>query len=143
MSQSKRQLARKYVRFSLSTLVGTAVDMFVLWVCSHLIFRGWYIGETIVSPTISFEFAVMANFIVASLFVWRDRVQWRPFSSLAKTFLKYNTSCIAGFLFKLAILVAAQLAFHWDVLLCNLFALCFSGIFNFVMNEWFVYRKKQ
>lgn len=142
MAQSKRELARKYVLFSLSTVAGTVVDMFVLWICSHFIFRGWYIGETVVSPTISFEFAVVANFIVASLVVWRDRVQWRPFRGLAAVFLKYNASCVAGFLFKLAILVAAQLAFHWDVLYCNLFALCFSGIFNFVMNEWVVYRKK-
>lgn len=143
MPNSKKELARKYVLFSVSTLAGTAVDMFVLWICAHLIFDGWYIGETIVSPTISFEFAVATNFIVASLFVWRDRVSLHPLRRLFFTFFKYNLSCCAGFLLKLSILVAVQLISHWDVLICNLVALCFSGIFNFVMNEWVVYRQKK
>ena len=29
-----------------------------------------------------------------------------------------------------------------NVVLCNLIALVFSGIFNFVMNEWVIFRKK-
>jgi putative flippase GtrA len=29
-----------------------------------------------------------------------------------------------------------------NVVICNLLALIFSGIFNFVMNEWVIFRKR-
>ena len=30
----------------------------------------------------------------------------------------------------------------WDVVWCNLLALCFSGVYNFVMGEKVIFRKK-
>ena len=48
----------KYLKFVLTRLVGPGVDSLILWICSDFIFSSSYIGVNIVSPTISFEFAV-------------------------------------------------------------------------------------
>lgn len=142
MNSKWLEQAWRYLRFMLSTLAGTAVDTFVLWLFAHKVFKGWYVGETIVSPTISFECAVIVNFIFFCLFVWRDRTDFSNRRRLAQQFVKYNVSCVAGFLLKMVLLVGVQWLSGWDVVICNLIALCFSGIFNFVINDLWVYSKK-
>lgn len=52
----------RFIKFSASTLVGTAVDTAVLWLCAHLWLEG-YVGQRIIAPTISFLAATVANFI--------------------------------------------------------------------------------
>ena len=32
---------------------------------------------------------------------------------------------------------------RWDVVFCNLLALCVSGCVNFVMDEWVIFKKKK
>ncbi len=131
----------RLVKFSASTLVGTAVDMLVLWLLSDYALTT-YTGEYLLSPLISFECAVIANFIVAYFGVWRDRIHKRSFNSFMRHFAGYNLSCILGFLVKMCFLLLVERIFGWDVLWCNLTALMFSGLFNFSMNEWVVFRKK-
>ena len=41
------------------------------------------------------------------------------------------------------ILNGVAVAFKWDPVICNLVALCFSGILNFSMNEFVIFRKKE
>lgn len=67
-------IAIRYLRFLLSTLAGTAVDMCVLWLCSDYLFKGHYWGEYLLSPFISFECALLINFAFAYYSVWRDRI---------------------------------------------------------------------
>lgn len=130
------------VKFSASTLVGTAVDTAVLWVCAHLWLTG-YAGERLLAPTISFVAATLANFVVAYFWVWRDRITARSVRSFCRHYGGYFLSCIGGFLVKMIFLQAFSLALGWDVVWCNLLALCFSGIFNFAMNELVVFRRKK
>ncbi len=138
----------KYLTFSASTLIGTAVDFVVLWICAHGHFEGSYVGEYIISPAISFEFATVANFTVAYFFIWKDRISKRSTKSYIKHFLGYNISCIGAFLIKMGFLLLTQwvvkrFGVDLDVLWCNFIALNFSGFFNFFMNENVVFRKKK
>lgn len=135
----------RFIKFSASTLVGTAVDTGVLWLCAHLWLDG-YAGERILAPTISFLAATVANFIVAYFFVWPDRIKNSSseleVKRLSRLYFSYLATCIAGFLVKMLFLQLFSVLLGWDVVWCNLLALCFSGIFNFVLNDRFVFKKK-
>lgn len=133
----------RYLKFASSTLVGTAVDMLVLWLCAHYLLDGSYWREYILSPFISFECAVIANFVVAYYGVWRDRVSKHTFRSFMRHYGGYNISCTGAFLVKMAALLLFESIFCWDVLWCNIAALCVSGLLNFFMNEKVVFRKKK
>ncbi len=140
--QKLRTTLIRLVSFSASTLVGTGVDMLVLWLLSDYALTT-YMGEYLLSPLISFECAVLANFIVAYFVVWRDRIRKRSTRSFFRHFVGYNLSCTAGFLVKMCFLLLIEHFFAWDVLLCNLTALVFSGLFNFAMNEWVVFKSSR
>ena len=135
-----RDLLRKFVAFSTSTLAGTTVDMLVLWICSHYIFKG-YVLEYILSPFISFEFSVLANFCLAYFVIWRERITAYTRCSFFKHLGAYNLSSFGVFLLKLWVLQIFHFIFPGlDVLLCNLLALCVSVCVNFSLNEWVIFR---
>jgi len=144
LGKTKNQILR-FIAFSTSTLAGTAVDTLVLWLCAHLWLSGTYWGENLVSPAISFECAAFTNFILAYFGVWSDRITTRGKRSFLRHFLGYNAACIGGFLVKMAFLQFFVWLFHGkvDVVICNLIALCFSGCFNYAINELVVFRKKK
>ena len=79
---------------------------------------------------------------LAYFFVWKDRVGERSARGFWGRFLPYNVSCIAAFLIKMVPFVLIRHFAGLNVVVCNLLALIFSGIFNFVMNEWVIFRKK-
>ena len=134
--------AIRLFKFSLSTLAGTAVDMLVLWVFKQFVFKDWYYGEYMISPVISFFFAVLTNFSLAYFIVWKDRVSKRSVRSFFRHFAGYGISSLGGFIVKMGLLLLIERIFHWDVLICNLVALCFSGLLNFALNEWVVFGKR-
>ncbi|MBO7640513.1 MAG: GtrA family protein [Bacteroidales bacterium] len=134
--------AVRLFKFSLSTLAGTAVDMLVLWVFKQFVFKDWYYGEYMISPVISFFFAVLTNFSLAYFIVWKDRVSKRSVRSFFRHFAGYGISSLGGFIVKMGLLLLIEKIFHWDVLICNLVALCFSGLLNFALNEWVVFGKR-
>lgn len=139
----------RFVKFFLTCLVGTVVDTVILWVCAHYIFHGNWVGEMLISPLISFECAVVTNFAFSYYFVWRDRItRIHSKRSLLRHFLGYNGSCVAGFIVKMAFLLMIKVIFdsylfEIDVVYCNLLALCFSGIFNFLMSDQVIFRKRK
>ena len=47
------------------------------------------------------------------------------------------------FLLKMGFLLLFELLFGWHVVICNLAALCISGIVNFSMGEWVIFRKRR
>ena len=141
--QSILALCIRYIKFAASTLAGTAVDMFVLWLCSDVILPKTYWAEYLLAPFLSFECAVLTNFTIAYFFVWKDRISHVSQRSYWRHFGGYNLSCVSAFLLKMAILLLWERAFHWDVLLCNIVALCFSGLLNFFLNEQVVFSKKR
>ena len=85
----------RFLKFSLSTLGGTAVDCLVMWLLAEVLFPQVEVVGLFLAPTISFECAVFTNFTLAYFFVWSDRVVQRSTSGYFKRFLPYNISCIA------------------------------------------------
>ena len=129
----------RFLKYSGTSLAGTLVDTLVLWILSDLVFTKGYWGEYLVSPAISFQCAVITNFLISYFYVWKDRKKTRnPFL----TFLYYDLSCTAVFLLRLGFLLLVERIFGWDVVICNLVAMCVTGIINFVMNNQVIFRKR-
>ena len=120
------------------------VDTLVLWLLSDFVFRDGYWGQYILSPIISFQCAVVVNFTIFYFYVWRDRtredMRRRKF---LKLFLSYDLSCSSVFVIRLLLLLLIERIFGWDVVICNLVAMAFSGILNFVMNNMVIFRKRK
>lgn len=142
MTKAQVAILKRVPKFIIGNVVGTLVDTLVLWVFSHFVFDG-YVGEVIISPVISFECAVLVNFLLSYHFIWKDRVPQMTSRSFLRHVWPYNISCIGGFLVKMGALMLIQYLTKWDVVICNLLALCVSGTFNFAMNEFVVFRKRK
>lgn len=137
------QLILRYLKFAGSSLAGTLVDTLVLWLLSDLVFTEGYWGEYIISPAISFQCAVMTNFLISYFYVWKDRnAERKGAGKFFRTFLYYDLSCSTVFLVRLGILLLIERWSGWDVVICNLIAMCFSGIVNFIMNNQVIFRKR-
>jgi putative flippase GtrA len=141
INRNSIEIALRFLKYSGSSLFGTIVDTSVLWVCSHLIFTT-YFGENIISPVISFECSVLVNFLVSYYFIWNDRVKGSTVRSFITHFGSYNASCTGVFLFKMGILLLIKYITKWDIVICNLVALYFSGLLNFTLIEKVIFKKK-
>lgn len=136
------EIIKKFPKFVLSGGLGTVVDTAVLWLLSHFIFRK-YAGDYLIAPVISFECAVFTNYCTAFFFVWRDRVSQRTFRRFLGKYIYYNLSASGVFLIKMCFLLLLERLFGWSVVICNLAALCISGLINFSMNEWVIFKRSK
>lgn len=133
----------RYMKFIGTSAVGTMVDTLVLWILSDFAFtKGWW-GEYVVSPVLSFQAAVIVNYLISYLYVWKDRVEpekgVRPF---LKLYGAYNLSCSTVFLLRFGVMLLVERVFRWDVVFCNLAAMCVSGAVNFLVTNNLIFRKK-
>ena len=136
----------RYAKFAGTSAVGSVVDTLVLWLLSDLVFTKGYWGEYIISPFISFQCAVAVNFTISYFYVWKDRTRKRPDASVRrffKLFGAYDISASVVFLFRLGVLLLIERFTGWDVVICNLIAMCFSGIINFTINNLVIFKKKK
>ena len=136
----------RYAKFAGTSAVGSVVDTLVLWLLSDLVFTKGYWGEYIISPLISFQCAVAVNFTISYFYVWKDRTRKRPDASVRrffKLFGAYDISVSVVFLFRLGVLLLIERFTGWDVVICNLIAMCFSGIINFTVNNLLIFKKKK
>lgn len=130
----------RFPRFILTNLLGTAVDILVLWMLSHIVFSS-YVGRYVVSPFVSFECAVLVNYLCSWHFVWSDRVKQREGGHFGRKYLYYNLSATGSFVVKMIFLLLFERIFGWNVVVCNLAALTISGLLNFAMGEWVVFKR--
>lgn len=139
------RLLVRYIKFAGTSVIGTIVDTLVLWVLSDFVFTRGYWGEYIISPVISFQCAVAVNFTISYFYVWKDRTRKRKDAS-TRRFLKlyaiYNLSGSVVFLLRLGALLLIERFTGWDVVICNLTAMCFSGIVNFTINNLVIFKKR-
>jgi putative flippase GtrA len=136
----------RYAKFAGTSLIGSVVDTLVLWLMSDLVFTRGYWGEYIISPMISFQCAVAVNYTISYFYVWKDRTRKRPDASVRRFFrlyAVYNLSNSMVFLFRLGVLLLIERFSGWDVVFCNLTAMCFSGIINFTINNLLIFKKKK
>lgn len=135
----KVETALRMPKYVLVSAAGTVVDTAVLWLVSHHIFHS-FAGEYLLSPFISFECAVLFNFICSFFLIWKDRMDIGNARTFISRYLLYNLSCTMTFLLKMGLLLFFKFLFGWDVVICNLTALCVSGIVNFVMSDRVIFR---
>ena len=93
---------RIYLQFVVSRLLGTGVDTLILWICSTFIFSSYW-EVYVLSPIISFEFAVLSNFLCSYFWIWKSRIGRRSTSDFCIRFLMFNLSSGAGFLMKMLV----------------------------------------
>ena len=145
------ELLLRFVMFSITSGVGTLVDLGVHWLLSSRFMPDRYWWTFWVSPVISFELAVITNFMIAYFWVWRERISHRSTRSFFRHYAGYNATATGVFFIKLLAMQGFHLllvALGWfqgktyEPVLCNLLALCISGCFSFVLNEFVVFRKK-
>ena len=140
------KLLIRYVKFIGTSLVGTVVDTLVLWILSDFAFTKGYWGEYVISPALSFQSAVLVNFTISYFYVWKDRTRGRADASVKrffKLYARYNLSSSAVFLVRLGVLLLIERFTGWDVVLCNLLAMCFSGILNFAISNLLIFKRKK
>ncbi len=131
--------AKRLLKHTAVSLLGTATDTLVLWFFSSVVFKS-YVGEYIISPIISFECATFVNFLSSSKIVWRDRMMGQNFLSYLKHFLKFNASYAGVFFVKMLLLLGLERLTGWDVVWCNLIAVTICGFINFFMNEKVIFK---
>ena len=141
MNKLKELIVKRFPKFFAGNLLGTAIDTLVLWLFSHFVFHG-YIGQVIISPVISFECAVMTNYVFSYFVTWKDRISQVSTRSFFRRFVGYNATCTGTFILKMGILMLIQWLTKWNVVICNLLALCVSGVVNFLMDNFVVFKKK-
>ena len=136
-------LLGRYLRFFVLSLAGTLVDIGVLWLCSTFIFHT-YVGTYVVSPIISFECGVVTDFVFYYHFVWHERIVERSPRTFGRHLLKFNLSVASTFLLKMGLLILIErLSGGWHVVVCNIIALVFSGLMNFLLSEVLVFPHKK
>lgn len=134
----------RYIKFIGTSIVGTVIDTLVLWLLSDYVFSDVYWGEYIVSPLISFQCAVIVNYLISYFYVWKDRVDSvRGFRSFVKLFGAYDLSCSTVFLLRFGILLLIERFFGWDVVICNLVAMCVSGLVNFLITNNVIFKNRK
>lgn len=137
------KLLQRYLKYAGTSIAGTLVDTLVLWLLSDFVFREVYWAQYILSPAISFQCAVITNYLIFYFYVWRDRTREdRRRHNFTRRFLAYDLSCTTVFLLRLLLLLMIEKLSGWDVVVCNLVAMCFSGILNFVSNNLIIFRKR-
>ena len=140
-----RRVLIRYLKFMGTSVVGTIVDTLVLWILSDFIFTKGYWGEYVISPVISFQCALTASFLISYFYVWKDRtaVSGASTKRFFKLYFAYNLSGSAVFLLRLGALLIIEKFTGWDVVICNLLAMCVSGVLNFAINNMVIFKKKK
>ena len=150
---TRKKLSRLLLRFavfSITSGVGTLVDLGVHWWLSASFYTESYLWRFWIAPVISFELAVLTNFLIAYYFVWRERISKRTPRSFLRHFAGYNATATGVFVIKLLAMQGFHLLLvglgwfqdaNYEPALCNLLALCISGCFSFVLNEFVVFKK--
>lgn len=137
------KLLKRYMKYMGTSLAGTFTDTLVLWLLSDFVFNDGYWGQYIISPVISFQCAVIVNFTIFYFYVWRDRTRSDGRAArFFRRFLAFDLSCSTVFLLRLGLLLVIEKFSGWDVVICNLVAMCFSGILNFLLNNLVIFKKR-
>lgn len=137
-----KNLLIRYLKYAGTSIVGSLVDILVLWLVSTLIFKGGYVREYIISPFISFQCAVAVNFTISFFYVWKDRTRSAGNHHFLRLYLMYNLSNTLVFLFRLGVLLLIEKFTGWDVVICNMAAMLFSGLLNFALDNLVIFKKK-
>lgn len=113
--------------------------MTVLWLLKSYLLTGYW-GQYLISPFIAFECSLVVNYWISIRYIWSGRISEQTRHSIR--FAEYNLSCAGGLTVKLVAILLIERLFGWDVMWCNVVALAFSGTFNFITQEFLVFRRR-
>jgi len=128
---------RRLTRYFTASLLGTAADLFFLWLFTLLVRS--YSATYIVGPVLSFQLAMLINFAVSCLWIWPDRLQKGLKHHFWKRFAAYDIAALMILGIKMILIILLEQMTHWGVLLCNLVALTITGTLNFFIRERFIF----
>lgn len=129
----------RFKKFFITSLTGTIADTLTLWVLASYVFD-FYVGIYIIAPTISFEVAVFNNYIQSYFWIWDEKVG-KTRRDFFVRFIAYNVNSSLIFFLKLGLLLIVELLTGLHVVYCNLIALCFTGIINFLLQNHLIFAK--
>lgn len=132
----------RFAFFTLTRTLGTVVDCGVVWLLADFVFEDYFLVN-VLSPTISFEMAVFVNFLTGTYWVFNNRIDNGPKSSVVKRFLKFNLSAILGYVVKLGVLNILVASLGWHTALCNFLALMVAGLLNYLLADKWVFKKNK
>ncbi|MBQ3766838.1 MAG: GtrA family protein [Bacteroidales bacterium] len=144
------EVLTKFIMFMLTSSLGTVVDLGLHWFLSARFFQDSYLWTLWIAPLISFELAVLTNFIIAYQFVWRERITRRSTRSFWRHFAAYNATSAGTFLIRLLLMQGIHFVFvslgwlqgaSYEPVLCNMLATCVTGTMNFYMSEFVIFKK--
>jgi putative flippase GtrA len=127
----------RWLKFNLVGSIGIAVQLVVL----ALLKSGAHL-HYLAATALAVEAAVIHNFLWHERFTWGDRVQ-RGWTDSVLRFLKFNLTTgafsITGNLLMMRLLVGTV---HLPYLPANMASIAASSIVNFLVSDWFVFRKQ-
>ncbi len=127
-------------KFAIRGVAGAIVDTSVLWILTTLFFRS-YFTKYVLSPAISYEIGIAVTYIICYFWIWNHRVH-NDKSDFFRLFLSYNFALLISLVVKIGLLTLINELFHFHIVICNVLALCFSGIFSFFASEKFIFIKR-
>ncbi|MCK4653261.1 MAG: GtrA family protein [Candidatus Cloacimonetes bacterium] len=133
-------MPRNFIKFVLRGVVGAVVDTSVLWILTTFFFHS-YFTKYVLSPAISYELGIAVTYIICYFWIWNHRVHNEK-SDFIKLFLHYNFVLLIFIVIKLGLLAVIYELFHFHIVICNVLALCFSGIVSFFASEKYIFVKK-
>ncbi len=132
-----REIVRRWGRYAGVNALGTIVDTSVLWAFSEFVFRGFE-SRYIIAPIISFECAIVNNFLFSYCWIWKEQVAGNA-RDMGARFAAYNLTTFLVFLVRLALLASIGSLTGWHPIVCNLIALLGTGVLNFAVQNGAVF----
>jgi len=125
-------------RYLFSNFTGTLVDTFFLWLFSRYVFDS-YTGKYIIAPSLSFEIAMLKNFFNSYFWIWGDRVE-KSVGDFFSRLLFYNLNAVFIFFIKIGLIQLIAFISGYDVIICNLIALVFTGVINLILQDKLIFK---
>lgn len=123
----------RFLRFAVVGCSGVLVNMGMLALFTE-IFHLYYL----ISSIIAIELSILSNFMLNDTWTWQDRKK----RSFRTRLFRYHVSAgISGLLFNWGLLLLLTKAFHIHYLLANLIGICFGMASNFILNNFWTFRK--
>jgi putative flippase GtrA len=127
-------------KFFITNLIGTIIDTIVIFIFKKWVFHSYFFVY-IITPIIGFEIAAINNYTISFFWVWKDRTDKKP-KEYFRRFIPYNLTVMSVFSFKLFLIFIISKLIVLDVVYCNLIALVFSGLLNYLGLDKLIFKKK-
>ncbi len=132
---TKERMVRLF-KFGIVGSSGILVNNGILFLLVYLRFEPYF-----ASP-IAIAVAIFNNFTWNDVWTWGEERESRHFSYLQRL-LRYYISASLGAGINYALLLILTYIFHVELLLANLTGIAFGMISNFLLGEFWVFRKKR